>query len=139
DVEPAWDRAFHRTRDFFRGYRDARTGHLLYNYGSLDGGVGAIWSARQAFYVTGGMRYVRAIPEIYNHALAKQWAQLAQLSRHRYHRPVKFAGVMTQHTARNRGMTPGTAHRLLVRALAHSGSRDAAAVPASLTNIVSAD
>jgi hypothetical protein len=57
DVEPAWDRPFHRTRDFFRGYRDARIGHPLYNYGSLDGGVGAIWNARQFFFVTSGMRY----------------------------------------------------------------------------------
>src|SRR5581483_2545278 len=35
DVEPAWDRGFHRTRDFYRGYRDAHTGHTIYNYGSL--------------------------------------------------------------------------------------------------------
>jgi hypothetical protein len=35
DVEPAWDRTFHRTRDFFRGYKDAHTGHVLYNFGSL--------------------------------------------------------------------------------------------------------
>ena len=39
DVEPAWDRTFWRTRDFYRGYASARAGHLLYNYGSLDGGV----------------------------------------------------------------------------------------------------
>ena len=29
DVEPAWDRSFHRTRDFFRGYREAEFGHVL--------------------------------------------------------------------------------------------------------------
>jgi hypothetical protein len=139
DVEPAWDRSFHRTRDFFRGYRDARTGHLLYNYGSLDGGVGAIWSARQAFFVTSGMKYARAIPEIYNHAMAKQWAELAHIARHRYHRPVRFAGVMTTHTARNRGMKPRDAHRILVRALAKRSGHAAPAVPSAMTNIVSAD
>src|SRR2546430_7171467 len=79
DVEPAWDRSFHKTRDFFRGYRDARTGHLIYNFGSLDGGVGSIWNARQIFFVAGGMRYARAIPEIYNHDMAKQWAELAHI------------------------------------------------------------
>jgi hypothetical protein len=38
--------------DFFRGYRDAHTGHAVYNYGSLDGGVGGIWSARQIVMTT---------------------------------------------------------------------------------------
>lgn len=71
DVEPAWDRGFHHTRDFFRGYRDARTGHLIFNYGLLDGGVGSIWNARRVFFVNSGMKYARAIPEIYNHAMAK--------------------------------------------------------------------
>src|SRR5207248_182907 len=70
DVEPAWDRSFHRTRDFFRGYRDAEFGHALYNFGSLDGGVGSIWNAKQIFFVASGMKYVAAIPEIYNHAMA---------------------------------------------------------------------
>ena len=62
DVEPAWDRSFHRTRDFFRGYRDAQFGHVLYNFGSLDGGVGSVWNAKQAFYVASGMRYVAPFP-----------------------------------------------------------------------------
>jgi hypothetical protein len=139
DVEPAWDHSFHRTRDFFRGYRDARTGHLLYNFGSLDGGVGGIWNARQAFFVAGGMRYARAIPEIYNHAMAKQWAELAHIARHRYHRPVQFAGVLTTHTSRNHGMKPRDAHKTLVRALASRVGRDAAQVPATLTNIRAAE
>jgi hypothetical protein len=138
DVEPAWDRSFHRTRDFFRGYRDARTGHLLYNYGSLDGGVGSIWNARQVFFVTSGMKYARAIPEIYNHAMAKQWAELAHIARSRYHRPMKFAGVMTTHTSRNHGMKPRDAHRMLVRALASRVGSSAPDVPAALTNIVTA-
>jgi hypothetical protein len=139
DVEPAWDRAFHRTRDFYRGYRAARTGHLLYNYGSLDGGVGGIWSARQAFFVTGGMKYARAIPEIYNHAMATQWAELSHIAHSRYHRPVQFAGVMTTHTSRNHGMKPRDAHKVLVRALADRSGAAAADVPATLTNIVAAD
>jgi hypothetical protein len=139
DVEPAWDRSFHKTRDFYRGYRAAHTGHLLYNYGSLDGGVGSIWSARQAFFVTSGMKYARAIPEIYNHAMAKQWAELAHIAHHRYHRPVRFAGVMTTHTARNRGMKPRDAHKILVRALASRGDQAAAEVSPALTNIVAAE
>jgi hypothetical protein len=137
DVEPAWDRSFHRTRDFFRGYRDARTGHLLYNYGSLDGGVGSIWNARQAFFVAAGMKYARVIPEIYNHAMAQQWAELAHIAKHRYHRPLQFAGVMTTHTS-GRGMKPRDAHSSLVRALAGRVGSGAPEVPPTLTNIRSA-
>jgi hypothetical protein len=136
DVEPAWDRTFHRTRDFFRGFRDARTGHLLYNFGSLDGGVGSVWNARQIFFVTSGMKYARAIPEIYNHAMARQWADLAHIAKKRYKRPLKFAGVMTTHTARNRGMKPNDAHKILVRALASAVREATPEVPPTLTNIV---
>jgi hypothetical protein len=139
DVEPAWDRPFHRTRDFFRGYRDAHTGHTLYNYGSLDGGVGSIWNARQVFFVTSGMRDAQAIPEIYNPAMAREWAELAHIARHRYHRPLKFAGVMTTHTSHNRGMKPREAHRTLVRELASRIGVNAPDVPAALTNIRSAE
>jgi hypothetical protein len=138
DVEPSWDRSFHRTRDFFRGFRDARTGHLLYNFGSLDGGVGSVWNARQVFFVTSGMKYARVIPEIYNHAMANQWAELAHIAHSRYHRPVKFAGVMTTHTSRNRGMKPRDAHKILVRALASTVGDAAPDVPPTLTNIVAA-
>jgi hypothetical protein len=134
DVEPAWDRAFHKTRDFFRGYRDAEPGHLLYNFGSLDGGVGSVWTARQVFFVTGGMKYVRAIPEIYNHAMARQWAELAHIARTTYKGQVTFAGVMTQHRAGTGGMKPHDAHRTLMRALAKV-SRQAVDVPPTLTNI----
>ena len=68
--------------------RDSRVGHALYNYGSLDGGiVSGVWNAHQAFFVTGGMRYAHAIPEIYNRAMAREWAALAQVAQHRYHRP----------------------------------------------------
>src|SRR5256885_3445290 len=91
DAEPAWDRSFHRTRDFFRGFRDARTGHLLYNFGSLDGGVGGIWNARQALFVAGGMRYPRAIPQVYNPALARQWPPPPHIALHRHPPPLPIA------------------------------------------------
>lgn len=139
DVEPAWDRTFHKTRDFFRGYRDADPGHLLYNFGSLDGGVGSIWNARQVFYVTAGMKYVRPIPEIYNHAMAKQWAELAHIARRTYKRPVKFAGVMTQYRPGTGWMKPHDAHRTLVRELASAVGAHAADVPPTITNIKPAD
>ena len=137
DVEPAWDRSFWRTRDFYRGYADSRVGHPLYNYGSLDGGiVSGIWTARQAFYVTGGMRYARAIPEIYNQTMAQEWAALAQVAHRRYHRPLRFAGVMTEHTAANHGVKPQEAHRMLMRELAVQGHGTAPAqVPDAYTNI----
>jgi hypothetical protein len=138
DAEPAWDPHFHRTYSFFRGFQDAKTNRLIYNFGSLDGGVGAIWNAWQAFFVAGGMRDSRALPEIYNHAMAHQWAFLAQIARARYKRPVRFAGVMTQHHARF-SMKPVDAHRALVRALAAHVGKDAPDVPRLLTNITAPD
>ncbi len=96
-AEPAWDRGFTRTYDFFRGYAHANHRKLLYNYGSLDGGAGAIWTVRQAYYVSGGMRDARAVPEIYNRAMAKEWAELARETMRRYGEPIKLAGLMTQH------------------------------------------
>ena len=122
DAEPAWDRGFHKTRGFFHGFRAATHGHTLYDYGSLDGGVGAIWSARQAWYVAGGIRHTKALPEIYNSAMARQWAELARIARSRYHRGVEFAGVMTQGTPScHCGLRPHEAHRALSHALDANG------------------
>jgi hypothetical protein len=138
DAEPAWDPAFHQTYRFFRGFRDAKTGYLLYNFGSLDGGVGAIWSLRQAFYVSGGMKDARVVPEIYFKVQAKQWAELARLAQQRYDRSVQFAGIMTQHSAGcgTCGMTALRAHRTMKRELArHDATRDLARTLASATNI----
>jgi len=138
DAEPAWDPSFHKTRDFFRGFRDAKTGYLLYNFGSLDGGVGSIWSLRQAFYVSGGMKDARVVPEIYFKVQAKQWAELARLAQKTYGRSVQFAGVMTQHAAGCGvcGMTPLKAHRTLKQELeGHEATRELASTLSSLTNI----
>jgi hypothetical protein len=138
DAEPAWDPSFHQTHHFFRGFRDARTGYLLYNFGSLDGGVGSIWNLRQAFYVSGGMKDARVVPEIYFKEQAKQWAELARLAQKRYGRSVQFAGIMTQHSAGcgNCGMTALKAHRTLKKELArHDVTRDLARTLASATNI----
>jgi hypothetical protein len=140
DAEPAWDRGFRRTFDFFKGFRNAQTGYLLYNFGSLDGGVGAIWSLKQAFYVSGGMQYARVVPEIYFRAQARQWAELARLAIKTYKRPVQFAGVMTQHNSgcsrRVCGMTPREAHSQLGQALKqHRSTRDQVRMLAAVTNI----
>jgi hypothetical protein len=137
DVEPAWDRSFRRTYDFFRGYAHADRGYLLYNYGSLDGGVGGIWKLRQAFYVAGGMQEARAVPEIYNREMAHQWAELAQLSYARYGRPIKLAGLMTQHwTSCHRcGYTAPKARQTLVRELSKVKHGLPSRTLAAVTNI----
>jgi hypothetical protein len=78
----AWRKALtcsRPARRFFHGFRAAVHGHTLYDYGSLDGGVGAIWSARQAFFVPGGLRCTEALPEIYNSAMARERAELTQI------------------------------------------------------------
>jgi hypothetical protein len=136
DAEPAWDPSFRRTRQFFHGFRAAVHGHTLFDYGSLDGGVGAVWSARQAWYVAGGLRHTKALPEIYNSAMAQQWAELARIARARYHRAVHFAGVMTQGTAScNCGLRPPAAHDALAQALEAQGV-GSAPLPAGGTNII---
>lgn len=136
DAEPAWDPGFRKTREFFHGFRVAVHGHTLFNYGSLDGGVGAIWSARQAWYVSGGLRHTKALPEIYNSAMANEWAELARISRGRYHRAVHFAGVMTQGTPScDCGLRPPAAHRLLAHALEAQGVGHVP-LPSGGTNIV---
>ncbi len=136
DAEPAWDPSFRKTRQFFHGFRAAVHGHTLFDFGSLDGGVGAVWSARQAWYVAGGLPNTKALPEIYNSAMAQQWAELARIARGRYHRAVNFAGVMTQGTAScNCGLRPTAAHRVLAQALDAQGV-DHLSLPAGGTNIV---
>jgi hypothetical protein len=136
DAEPAWDRSFHKTKQFFHGFRSAVHRHTLYDYGSLDGGIGAIWSARQMWYVAGGLRHTKALPEIYYSTQARQWAELARIAHRRYHRDVRFAGVMTQGGAScHCGYRPHAAHRVLARALASEGVRHVA-LPRGGTNIV---
>ncbi|HEU5243132.1 MAG TPA: hypothetical protein VFU33_01920 [Gaiellaceae bacterium] len=136
DAEPAWDRSFRKTRQFFHGFRAAVHGHTLFDYGSLDGGVGAVWSARQAWYVAGGLRHTKALPEIYNSAMAQQWAELARIARGRYHRDVHFAGVMTQGTSScNCGLRPTEAHRALANALGSVGIGQVP-LPVGGTNII---
>jgi hypothetical protein len=136
DAEPAWDRSFRKTKAFFHGFRAAVHGHTLYDYGSLDGGVGAIWSAKQMWYVAGGLRHTKALPEIYYSAMAHEWAELARIARRRYHRDVHFAGVMTQGGATCRcGLGPHAAHRVLARALASQGVGHLA-LPRGGTNMV---
>jgi hypothetical protein len=135
DVEPAWDRGFRRTYNFYRGFRQGSHGVLIYNYGSLDGGAGGIWNVRQAYYVSGGMKYARAMPEIYNHAMARQWAYLSRRSVHFYGKPVQFAGLMTQHASGcSCGLTPAEAHAALVRELAKHPKTRVPVLPA-VTNI----
>ena len=136
DAEPAWDRSFRQTRQFLHGFRAAVHGHTLFDYGSLDGGVGAIWSARQAWYVAGGLRHTKALPEIYNSAMAREWAELARIARGRYHRAVRFAGVMTQGTPScDCGLRPSEAHRVLRHALVEQGVSHFV-LPLGGTNIV---
>ncbi len=135
DAEPAWDPAFRATYDFFRGYASLGAGETLYDYGSLDGGIGAIWTARQAYDVSGGMRDTQVLPEIYSPAMAAEWAQLAAVAQHRLHGQVRFAGVLTQ-VAPGCGcsLKPAAAHRVLQRALANYGA-DATPVPAGGSNM----
>jgi hypothetical protein len=136
DAEPAWDPRFHKTKDFFKGYRMSNIGRPLYNYGSLDGGIGAYWTARQAWYVSGGMRYARAIPEIYTRAMAREWAELESVVQRRYHAHVKFAGVMTQGTSSCHCSLRGSvAHRVLSAYVRANGGP---AVPRIVTNMRSA-
>ncbi|HEY2327703.1 MAG TPA: hypothetical protein VGH52_09485 [Gaiellaceae bacterium] len=135
DAEPAYDKTFTKTHDFFYGFAEGTHRYLLYNYGSLDGGVDSYWSLEQAYYVAGGMRQARAIPEIYNLAMAQEWAELAKLSVVRHKQPIKLAGVMTQYqpNCKKCGYKSSTARHVL------RGELAAAKVPSlsldAVTNI----
>ena len=137
DAEPAWDPRFRKTRAFIDGFRRNAKGHTLYDYGSLDGGVGSVWSARQVWFVAGGIRHTVALPEIYNSAMAREWAEMEQIARHRFHGHVHFAGVMTQGSRHcHCSLRPRAAHHALVRALAAVGVKPASAVvPSGGTHI----
>jgi len=121
DAEPAYDKTFAKTHDFFLGFSKADHGYLLYNYGSLDGGIHSYWNVEQAYYVAGGMKEARAVPEIYNRAMAQEWAELAS------QKPIKLAGVMTSYP---RGFKSSTARHVLrgELAAANAPSRELAAV-----------
>ena len=137
DAEPAWDRAFRQTRLFIAGFRELAHGRTLYDYGSLDGGVGSIWSARQMMFVTGGKGHTAVLPEIYYSSQAEEWAELAHIAHRWYHQHVHFAGVMTQGSSGcDCGFRPLAAHRALVHALA-SWDTGRTRVPNRGTNIVS--
>ncbi len=140
DAEPAWDRGFTDTRLFIRGFRRSAHGHMLYDYGSLDGGVGAIWSAKQMMYLIGGAGRTAVLPEIYYPSLAREWAEMAYVAHKWFHRRVHFAGVMTQGSSTCRpsrcGLRPQAAHDALVHALSHVDA-GATRVPFAGTNIVS--
>jgi hypothetical protein len=135
DAEPAWDPSFYDTRDFFHGFRMGVHGHTLYDYGSLDGGVGAVWGPKKAWYVAGTLRHTKALPEIYNSAMAQEWAELARMASH-HHRVVHFAGVMTQGTPDcDCGLRPPAAHEALAQALEDEGVGNAF-LPRGGTNIM---
>jgi hypothetical protein len=100
------------------------------------GGAGVVWTARQMWYVAGGLRHIEALPEIYSSEMAQEWAELARIAHSRFHRGVSFAGVMTQGTAScDCGLRPEYAHRVLADALASVGE-DETSLPAAGTNIV---
>ena len=137
DAEPAWDPAFRKTRQFFHGFRGggARAHALQLR-------LARRWSRRGLERAAGVVRRGRhphtrrRCPEIYNSAMAEQWAELARIARSRYHRAVQFAGVMTQGTAScNCGIRPTAAHRVLAQALDAQGV-DHVQLPAGGTNIV---
>jgi hypothetical protein len=65
------------------------------------------------------MKYARIIPQIYYPVMAEQWATMSQIAARVYGKPLKFAGIMTQHTAecRSCGFQPKDAHQALVAEL----------------------
>jgi hypothetical protein len=94
-----------------------------------------VWGPRQAWYVAGGLVHTKALPEIYNSAMAREWAELARIARH-HHRAVHFAGVMTQGTPSCEcGLRQPDAHRVLADALEEEGLGNVR-LPLGGTNII---
>jgi hypothetical protein len=134
DIEPAWDVRFRRTRGFLYGFRSFPGRQPLYNFGSLDGG--GVWTVDDTYYAT-AKGDTRVVPQIYSREMARQWAEFARRGLRRHHRPLRFAGVITQHHARcGCSLEPHDARRALERALAQHVGRAAPRVPPTLTNIL---
>ena len=92
-------------------------------------------AARHVYYVSGGTKYARMIPEIYYPSMARQCAAMIRIAVERYGKPIRFADVMEQHKAQCRcGFQPKQAHQALVLALReHAKTR--VRRPPALTNI----
>lgn len=134
DIEPAWDTGLRRTRGLLHGFRRAPSRERLDNFGSLDGG--GIWTVKQA-YDASVRGNTRVVPQIDSHAMAHQWAELARSGLRTYHRPLRFAGVLTTGRARcGCSLEPHDARRALQRALALHVGAAAPDVPPTLTKIV---
>ena len=86
------------------------------------------------YYVSSGMKYARMIPEIYYPSMAGSGGH-GRIAVARYGKPIRFAGVMTQHKAQcGCGFRPKEAHQALVLALREHPKTWVRRLPA-LTNI----
>ena len=81
DAEPAYDSGYTDTFNALTGFNGTAS-IPLYDDGSLDGGIGSIWTAAQDYQATFGFSDDYPVPEIYNTngnmpTLASEWEGLA--------------------------------------------------------------
>ena len=124
DAEPAWDPGFRRTRDFFHGFRAAGTRAHALRLRLARRRRRRVWSARQAWYVAGGIRYTRAMP---GDLQLRDGAAVGASSRGSRAAATtgrsRFAGVMTQGTTELQLRAPARRRRTVssLRALDAQG------------------
>lgn len=108
DIEPGFSSGVHAARLWMLGYLQATKAPLLFN-GSADGcstiemasGCNGGWTAKNLAWFAGlvAPNRILVMPQIYNHAMAAQWAQIAKTAVVYGHRRLQFVGPLTETAA----------------------------------------
>jgi hypothetical protein len=108
DIEPGFRAGPVHTRAWLRGYLRSTHAPFVFN-GSADGcsprrarsRCNNGWTARQLADLAGGAapRRIVAVPQIYNRAMAGQWAQISRTNRIVRHHPLRILGPLTEQAA----------------------------------------
>ncbi len=108
DMEPGFSAGPVHTRAWLRGYLAATKAKFVFN-GSADGcstrhawsRCNHGWSARVLSLLAGAAAPSRiiALPQIYNRAMAGQWAQISRTAKLSGHRPLHIVGPLTEQAA----------------------------------------
>jgi hypothetical protein len=135
DIEPGFRAGPGHTRAWLRGYLRSTRAPFVFN-GSADGCSARHarshcnhgWTARTLALLAGGAAPHRivALPQIYNHAMAGQWAQISRTARLDRRHPLRILGPLTEQAACGRqrycpSMPSRSAWRLLHHQLRIAG------------------
>ena len=137
DMEPAWEPAYTRTRDFIAGYNGSSAPpEALFDYGSAEPGY---WTTAQEYYVAYGALYDFPLPEIYYAGQPPEWEEISLWgAANGANGAMYFPGVMSQYRAGyGCGFTPHESYDRMLAALQSHTATSQASLD-YVTNIVCA-